>query len=244
MADENVPAQAPIRSYDQILPFAAWVPIGKSNYVLDLQKKQKNPIFQISVDILQNTNFFRAFTTSASLDETQFVLDVNLLREALEITPIDQANQFVSPPSGDAIMDFVNELGYPEVIHFVSRMAVNNLYKPWRAILSMINQCLTGKTSRHDRPRVLQILLGIITSSNVDFDKLMWEEFVQAIQTFLTDKANLGSHTKKGRKDKPHVIPFGQFTKLTIYHLGRIHNIHQRSTSPFHLAEEDLTCKS
>nr|GEZ17881.1 hypothetical protein [Tanacetum cinerariifolium] len=38
------------------------------------------------------------------LDETQFVLDANLLREALEITPIDQAHQFVSPPSGDAIM--------------------------------------------------------------------------------------------------------------------------------------------
>ncbi|GJV24492.1 hypothetical protein Tco_1377187 [Tanacetum coccineum] len=100
MADENVLALAPTRSDDQILPFAAWVPIGKSNYVLDLQKKQKNLIFQISVDILQNTNFFRAFTASASvpaiyiqqfwntltyeaktgaysfqLDETRFVLD-------------------------------------------------------------------------------------------------------------------------------------------------------------------------
>ncbi|GJT99108.1 hypothetical protein Tco_1094626 [Tanacetum coccineum] len=172
MANENVLAPAPIRSDDQILPVAAWVPIGKSNYVLDLQKKQKNPIFQISVDILQNTNFFRAFTTSTSvpaiyiqqfwntltyevksgvysfkLDETRFILDANLLREALEITPIDQAHQFVSPPLGEAIMDFVNELGYTE---------------------------------------------GFITSSNVDYAELMWEEFVQAIQTFLTDKENLG----------------------------------------------------
>ncbi|GJU70272.1 hypothetical protein Tco_1256531 [Tanacetum coccineum] len=106
----------------------------------------------------------------------------------------------------------------------------------------MINQCLTGKTSRYDRPRypVLQMLWGIITSTNVDFAKLMWDEFVQAIQTFLTDKANLGSPTKKGRKDKPHVIPYCRFTKLIICHLGRIHNIHQRSTSPFHLAEEDF----
>ncbi|GKE25156.1 hypothetical protein Tco_1436668, partial [Tanacetum coccineum] len=31
-----------------------------------------------------------------------------------------------------------------------------------------------------------------------------------------------------------------RFKKLIIYHLGRIHNIHQRSASPFHLAEEDL----
>ncbi|GJW18006.1 hypothetical protein Tco_0025442 [Tanacetum coccineum] len=267
MADENVPAPAPTRSDDQILPFAAWVPIGKRNYVLDLQKKQKNPIFQIFVDILQNTYFFRAFTASASvpaiyiqqfwntltyeaktgaysfqLDETRFVLDANLLREALEITPIVQAHQFVSPPSGDAIMDFVNELGYTEVIHFVSRMAVNNLYHPWRAILSMINQCLTGKTSGYDRPRypVLQMLWGIITSTNVDYAKLMSEEFVQAIQTFLTDKANLGSPTKKGRKDKAQVIPYYWFTKLIICHLGRTHNIHQRSASPFHLVEEDL----
>ncbi|GJY72208.1 hypothetical protein Tco_0475911 [Tanacetum coccineum] len=219
------------------------------------------------MDILQNTNFFRAFTTSASvpaiyiqqfwntltyvekagtyrfqLDEDWFTLDANLLREALEITPIDQAHLFVSPPSGDAIMDFVNELGYPEVIHFVSSMAVNHLYQPWRAILFMINQCLTCKTSGHDRPRypVLQMLWGIITSTNVDYAELIWEEFMQAIQTFLTDKANLGSPIKKGRKDKPYVIPYCRFMKLIICHLGRIHNIHQRSASPFHLAEEDL----
>ncbi|GKB24545.1 hypothetical protein Tco_0863946 [Tanacetum coccineum] len=242
MADENVLAPTPTRYDDHILPFAAWVPIRKSNHVLDLQKRKKNPIFKIDVDILQNTNFFRAFTASASLDENWFTLDANLLREALEITPIDQAHPFVTPPSGDAIMDFVNELGYPQVIHFVSSMAVNHLYQPWRAILSMINQCLTGKTSGHDRPRypVLQMLWGIITSTTVDFAELMWEEFVQAIQTFLTDKANLGSPTKKGKKDKPHVIPYCRFTKLIICHLGRIHNIHQRSASPFHLAEEDL----
>ncbi|GKF17768.1 hypothetical protein Tco_0062686, partial [Tanacetum coccineum] len=65
MADENVPAPAPTRTNDQILPFVVWVPNGKSNFVLDLQKKQKNPIFHIFVDILQNINFFKAFTASA-----------------------------------------------------------------------------------------------------------------------------------------------------------------------------------
>ncbi|GJU86217.1 hypothetical protein Tco_1293763 [Tanacetum coccineum] len=205
MANENVPAPAPTRSDDQILPFAEWVPIGKSNFVLDLQKKQKNPIFQIFVDILQNTNFLEH-----SLLQPMFHLSTfnsfgihSHMREALEITPIDQSHQFVSPPSGDAIMDFVNKLGYTEEIHFVSRM-------------------------------------GIITSTHVDYAELMWEEFVQAIQAFLTDKANQGSPTKKGRKDKPHVIPYCQFTNLIICHLGRKHNLHQRSKSLLHLAEEDL----
>nr|GEV21208.1 hypothetical protein [Tanacetum cinerariifolium] len=175
MADENVPAPAPTRSDDQILPFAAWVPIGKSNF---------------------NTLTYGAKTGAYSfqLDET-LVLDANLLRYALEITPISQAHQFGSPSSADAIMDFMNELGYSEVIHFVSRMVMNNLYHPWRAILSMINQCHPSKTS---------------------------------------------CPTKKGRKDKPRVIPYCRFMKLVMCHLGRIHNIHQRSTSLFHLAEEDL----
>nr|GEY39156.1 monodehydroascorbate reductase [Tanacetum cinerariifolium] len=215
MADENILDAAPTRFDDQILPFAAW-----------------------------NTLTYEAKTGAYSfqLDETRFVLDANLVRDALEIMPIDQAYQFVSPSSGDAIMDFVNQLGYTEIIHFVSRMAVNNLYQPWRATLSMINQCLTGKTSGHDKSiyPVLQIIWGIITSTNVDNAELLWEEFVKAIQTFLTDKANLGSPTKKGRKDKPHVIPYFRFTKIIICHLGRIHNIHQRSASPFHLAEEDF----
>ncbi|GJY64659.1 hypothetical protein Tco_0466119 [Tanacetum coccineum] len=232
MADGNVPAPVPTRSDDQILPFAAWMPIGKSNHILDLQKKQKNPIFQISMDILQNTNLFRAFTASASV----LAIYIQQLWNTLTYHP------FVSPPLGDAIIDFVNELGYPEVIHFVSSMAVNHLYQPWRAILSMVNQCLTCKSFGHDRPRypILHMLWGIITSTNVHYVELKWEEFVQAMQTFLTAKANLGSPTKKGRKDKPHVIPYCRFTKLIICHLGRIHNIHQRSASPFHLAEEDL----
>ncbi|GJS74376.1 hypothetical protein Tco_0707217 [Tanacetum coccineum] len=135
------------------------------------------------------------------LDEDWFILNANLLREALEITPIDQAHQFESPPSGDAIMDFVNALGYPEEIHFM--------------------------------------LWGIITRTNVDYAELMWEEFVQAIQTFLADKANLGIATKKGKKTKPHAIPYCRFTKLIICYLGRKYNISQRHASPFHLAKED-----
>ncbi|GJX88300.1 hypothetical protein Tco_0340314 [Tanacetum coccineum] len=135
----------------------------------------------------------------------------------------------------------MNELSYPEELHFVSRMAVNNLYQPWRAILSMINQCLKVKTSGYDRPRypVLQMLWGIITRTNVDYAKLIWEEFVQAIQTFFADKANLGMSTKKDKKIKPHVIPYCQFTKLIICHLRRKQNIHQRFGSPFNMTEDD-----
>ncbi|GJZ69611.1 hypothetical protein Tco_0633161 [Tanacetum coccineum] len=65
MAEENL--HAPTRSDEQLVPAKARLPYGKSNLLLDLQKLQKNLIFCISVDILQNTNFFRAFSASANV---------------------------------------------------------------------------------------------------------------------------------------------------------------------------------
>nr|GEV70470.1 putative reverse transcriptase domain-containing protein [Tanacetum cinerariifolium] len=187
MADENVPALASTRSDDQILLFAAWVPIRKSNFVLDLHKKQNNPSFR------SLWMFYRTLTSSG------------------HSLPLPRFQLFTFNNSGTRL-------------HMRPRL------------------CLTGKTSGHDRPKypVLQMLWGIIMSTNVEYVELLWEEFIQAIQTFLTDKANLGSPTKKGRKDKPHVIPYCRFTKIIICHLGRIYNIHQRLASLFHLAEEEF----
>nr|GEY48478.1 putative reverse transcriptase domain-containing protein [Tanacetum cinerariifolium] len=64
-------------------------------------------------------------------------------------------------------------------------------------------------------------------------------ELIQAIHTFLADKANRGIATKKNKKIKPHVIPYSWFTKLIICYLGTKHNINQRSGSLFNMAEDD-----
>ncbi|GJX78412.1 hypothetical protein Tco_0326561 [Tanacetum coccineum] len=67
--------------------------------------------------------------------------------KALAITPVIPAQPFELPSSGNTVIDFVNELGYPEPVEIVSNIRVNYVYQPWRAILTLINQCLTGKTS-------------------------------------------------------------------------------------------------
>ncbi|GJT76624.1 hypothetical protein Tco_1043349 [Tanacetum coccineum] len=114
MADaEHAPAMAPpVRTDEQILPRIRWVPIGKSNCYLNEEKSQPSPIFKIAVDILKQTNFFRAFTASSTipaiyiqqfwdticfdskagsykcqLDEQWFDLTQDTLRDALQITP-------------------------------------------------------------------------------------------------------------------------------------------------------------
>ncbi|GJV08836.1 retrovirus-related pol polyprotein from transposon TNT 1-94 [Tanacetum coccineum] len=65
---EQAPAMAPpTRTDDQILPRSRWVPVGKSNCYLDVEKSQNNLIYKITVDILKHTNFFRAFIASSTI---------------------------------------------------------------------------------------------------------------------------------------------------------------------------------
>ncbi|GKE21692.1 hypothetical protein Tco_1433204, partial [Tanacetum coccineum] len=89
---------APTRTDAQLVPFKARLPIRKINLLMDLQKMQENPIFRILVDLL-----------------------------ALGITPKDSAYPFVAPHAGDLVIEFVNNLGYPEELQFVSK--IHNIHK-------------------------------------------------------------------------------------------------------------------
>nr|GEV16310.1 hypothetical protein [Tanacetum cinerariifolium] len=92
---------------------------------------------------------------SCQLDEQWFNLHKDILRDVLQITPINDNNPFVAPPSSDAVIEYVNTLGYPYTLRNVYAMSINDLYQPWRAILFMINMCLTGKTAEHDSQDIL-----------------------------------------------------------------------------------------
>ncbi|GJZ91915.1 hypothetical protein Tco_0663980 [Tanacetum coccineum] len=274
MADVNVNAPAeqapamapPTRTDDQILPRIRWVPIGKSNCYLDVERSQSNPIYKIAVDILKHTNFFRAFTASSTipsiyiqqfwdtvrydnktgsyscqLDEQWFDLTKDTLRDALQITPVDTNNAFSSPPTPDALIKFVNDLGYPRVVRTLSDVVTNDMFQPWRALTTVINLCLTGKTSGFERPRapVLQILWGIVNRAHIDYAERMWEEFTQSIHTFIEDKKNLAQHTQGKKKATLIVIPSVRFTKLIVYYLQSKHKFHPRPCSPLYLPNEE-----
>nr|GEV15960.1 integrase, catalytic region, zinc finger, CCHC-type, peptidase aspartic, catalytic [Tanacetum cinerariifolium] len=131
----SAPAVAPsVRADEEIVPYNRWVQIGKSNCSLDLDKKQSNLIFKIAVDLLMHTNFHRAFTASTTIpsiyiqqfwdtiqydkkagnyrcqmDEQWFVLTKDTLREALQITPINNNQAFVAPPSAESIHTFIED---------------------------------------------------------------------------------------------------------------------------------------
>nr|GEU50397.1 E-beta-farnesene synthase [Tanacetum cinerariifolium] len=212
MVDVNVNALAgqaptmapPIRNGDQILPHIRWVPIGKSNCYLDVEKSQSNPIYKIVVDILKHTNFFRAFTASSTIPSI-----------------------------------YIQQI--PKLIRNLSNVITNDMFQPWRALIKIINLCLTRKTSGFERPRapVLQILWGVVNRAHLDYAERILEEFTQSIHTFIKDKWNLAQHTYKKKKATLIVILSIRFTKLIIYHLQRKHKFYPRPDSPLHLPNEE-----
>ncbi|GJT74611.1 monodehydroascorbate reductase [Tanacetum coccineum] len=175
MADANINApEAPVaadfpptRSDEQILPRDKWVPVGKSNCFLDVGQ--------------DTIRFDKDKGYSCQLDEQRFYLTKATLRDALQL-PSDNSN-FIPPPNSNTIISFVNNLGYPNVVRTLSGVMTNDMYRPWRALATIINLCLTGKTSGFERPRapILQIL---------------WE-----------DKINLALHVEGKKKVNPLVIP-------------------------------------
>ncbi|GJZ22281.1 retrovirus-related pol polyprotein from transposon TNT 1-94 [Tanacetum coccineum] len=218
---------------------------------INMPANDRNPIFPIVVAILKNTNFFSAFTASSTipaiyiqqfwdtmcfnsstglytyqLDEQWFNLHKDILRDALDITLSNDNNPFVAPPSSDTVIEYVNTLGYPCTLRNVSAMSVNALYQSWRAILYMINMCL-------------QILWGITHRSNIHYAERIWEEFVQSIQTFLTDRKNLATASHGKKKIAHLLIPNVRFTKLIIHHLKNKHNIHPRPGLALHYSHKE-----
>nr|GEV67267.1 retrovirus-related Pol polyprotein from transposon TNT 1-94 [Tanacetum cinerariifolium] len=215
IADINIPAndapieQAPVvvpptRTNDQIFSSIKWVPIGKSNYVLDVQKSQRNHIFLIVMAILKSTNFFRAFTASSMI-------------------PAIYISRFRTPCA------LTHLLGYTTVSLISNGSIFTKIFL--EMLLISLQPTITILMWLH--------LQGIIHRSNIDYAERIWEEFVQSIQTFLTDRKNLATVSCEKKKNTHLLIPNVRFTKLIIYHLKTKHNIHPRTGLLLHYSHDE-----
>ncbi|GJR78469.1 retrovirus-related pol polyprotein from transposon TNT 1-94 [Tanacetum coccineum] len=92
----------------------------------------------------------------------------------------------------------------PFLVQFEWFLQLSNMLRPLIGIPLYLR---IRKTAGYDRPRhhVLQILWGIIHRSNIDYAERIWEEFVQSIQTFLTDRKNLTT-ASRGKKKTAHLL--------------------------------------
>ncbi|GJS84826.1 hypothetical protein Tco_0751367 [Tanacetum coccineum] len=113
------------------------------------------------------------------LDYQRFEIGADLLRHDLKTSPRQPNQPFVKPPCQEELDTFIKKLDYVDSLIIISQVVVNKLHQPWRTFLSILNKCLTRKSSRVDRAKepIVQILWGLVNSKNVDFAKLIWEDF-------------------------------------------------------------------
>nr|GFC29401.1 hypothetical protein [Tanacetum cinerariifolium] len=58
---------------------------------------------------------------------------------------------FADLPTEEEVLDFLRFLGHSQDIRYLTDVNVNKLYQPWRSFASVINKCLTAKSSGVDR---------------------------------------------------------------------------------------------
>ncbi|GKA29106.1 hypothetical protein Tco_0715351, partial [Tanacetum coccineum] len=86
--------------------------------------------------------------------------------------------EFTVHPSNDSLINFLMELGYKGQMKQLSDMFVDHMHQPWRTLRTIINRCLSGKTSSNDRlrPSRVEILWGMYNKEKFDNVALIRED--------------------------------------------------------------------
>ncbi|GJU80568.1 hypothetical protein Tco_1282933 [Tanacetum coccineum] len=211
-----------------LVPLEKRVEIGKCNMRINPAKTQKEPTYQVVLDALALATCYPAFLITANIDKKRYRIDMEVFREIFHIFPKLSNQEFDALPSDEKIVSFIKELGHKGNIKSITEVVVDQIYQPWRTFASIINKCLSGKITGLDKLRLSrpQILWGMFYKKNVDFVKLLWEEF-----TFQIENRD----TKKQEK-----MYYPRFTKAIIHHfITKDKSISMRNRMFMHTAEDD-----
>nr|GEV88797.1 hypothetical protein [Tanacetum cinerariifolium] len=228
-----------------------WLRIGRINFRLPSDIQSKEATLQVVYDVLRNSPLFRAFQVTADvpeiytqefwataklhhnsirfkIDTRKIVLDLEAFREMLHISPRIPNQPFADLPIEEEILEFLRFLGYSHDIRYLTDVNVNKLYQPWRSFSSVINKCLTGKSSGVDSFRLsqAQMLWGFYHRINIDFAYLIWEDFVYQVEHKSQKKSN--------------EMNYPRFTKVIIdYFMTRKPSVSRRNIIHWHYVRDD-----
>nr|GEU56689.1 uncharacterized mitochondrial protein AtMg00810-like [Tanacetum cinerariifolium] len=129
-----------------------------------------------------------------------------------------------SSRSRDRIEFLINKLG----MRSFTPETLKKLTDPWRSFATIINKCLTEKSSGYDSLRLSQakILWGLYHKRNIDYAYLMWEEFVYQ------------DEHQNNKKSNEMYYPW--FTKVIIHHfMSKDPSIPKRNKVNWHYVRDD-----
>ncbi|GJW87423.1 hypothetical protein Tco_0162763 [Tanacetum coccineum] len=89
-------------------------------------------------------------------------------------------NPFITPVTIKTIESFMQTVGYQGVVDKVSAFYTKFLAQPWQKMFKVFNRCLKTRTSRHDQTKIniLQLFHAVVNRTNVDYDALLWWDFM------------------------------------------------------------------
>nr|GFA93231.1 hypothetical protein [Tanacetum cinerariifolium] len=138
---------------EALVPSAQRLRIGRSNFQLPSDIQSKEPTLQVVYDVLPKLH---QHSIRFKMDTRKHVLDLEAFREMLHISPRIPGQSFTELPFEEEILEFLRFLGHSTQIKTLTDVNVNKLYQPWRSFATVINKCLTGKSSGIDSLRISQ----------------------------------------------------------------------------------------
>ncbi|GJZ87020.1 hypothetical protein Tco_0658630 [Tanacetum coccineum] len=223
----------------QVARKEAWVPkvyrvkISSTNMRIDPTMTPKEETYQVILDIIKNTTFYKAFLASADvlkiymqqfwhtvtkIKESTFyefklankkcLVDVEVFLQDLDICPRVLGKEFIVPPSEEELLTFLIRLRYKGTLTHLSQIFIDHMHQPWRTLASIINKFLSGKTNSNGRLHQsrVAIIWGMFHKKYVDFAELIWEDF-----SYQIDNRQL-------KKSRCKIMPYPKFTKIIINH--------------------------
>nr|GEU64827.1 hypothetical protein [Tanacetum cinerariifolium] len=153
----------------KLVPSSDRVKMSATNMRIEPTVPQKEETFQVFTIKKTKKTLFYEF----GLADKKFSVDVELIRNILNICPRVPNEDFVAAPSKEDLFTFHIKLGYKGPLDHLARMFVDHMHQPWRTLETIINKCLSGKTQAKMRrreimpyPRFTKIIINHFLSVN------------------------------------------------------------------------------
>nr|GEV25186.1 hypothetical protein [Tanacetum cinerariifolium] len=127
-----------------LVPHASRLRIGKSNFRLRSDITSKESTLQLVYDVLRLTPFYKAFLVTA------YVPKIYMQEFWANATVHHHSIRFKMDNTKQEIMTFLRYLGHSREIKKLTDVNINKLHQPWRSFATVINKCLSGKSTGYD----------------------------------------------------------------------------------------------
>ncbi|GKE01409.1 hypothetical protein Tco_1389392, partial [Tanacetum coccineum] len=137
------------------------------------------------------------------------IVNAEVFRTILDICPRVEGVDFIDVPDDDTALTFLIDLGYKGLLYKHTNMFVNHMHQPWRALATIINKCLSGKTVSNEKLRKSRIDIpwGMFKRENVDYPELILMFIKYSTGQIRPKKSRgKGSQGKKNADDSQETV--------------------------------------